>query len=72
MNWDAIGATGEVLGAVGVIVTLLYLSLQVKASTQASRVESKLASSRMYTDFFGEHDREPRTGRHFSQRPSRS
>ena len=51
MNWDAIGAIGEALGAVGVIVTLLYLSLQVKASTLASKVESKLAASRMYTDF---------------------
>ena len=51
INWDAIGAIGEVLGAVGVIVTLLYLSLQVKASTLASNVESKLAATRMYTDF---------------------
>ena len=35
----------------GVIATLLYLSVQVKASNLASRVESKIASSQMYTDF---------------------
>ncbi|MCX2983119.1 hypothetical protein EYC98_19835 [Halieaceae bacterium IMCC14734] len=42
---------GEVAGALGVIITLVYLSLQIRASTLASRVESKLAASGMYTDF---------------------
>ena len=51
MNWEAIGAVGEVAGAMGVICTLLYLAVQVRASTLASRVESKLAATGMYTDF---------------------
>jgi hypothetical protein len=51
MNWEAIGAVGEVAGAIGVIVTLLYLSLQVRASNRASKVEAKLTTSGMYTDF---------------------
>ncbi|MEH6588586.1 MAG: hypothetical protein V7720_18700, partial [Halioglobus sp.] len=51
MNWEAIGAIGEVVGGIGVIVTLLYLALQVRASTVASKVESKLAATRMYSDF---------------------
>ncbi len=51
INWEAIGALGEIIGGAGVIVTLLYLSLQVRASTVASKVESKLAASRMYSDF---------------------
>jgi hypothetical protein len=42
---------GEVAGAMGVICTLLYLAVQVRASTLASRVESKLAATGMYTDF---------------------
>jgi len=50
-NGEAIGAIGEVLRAAGVILALGYSSMQVKASTAASRVESKLAASRMYTDF---------------------
>ena len=35
MNWEAIGALGEVLGAVSVLVTLLYLSRQISASNKA-------------------------------------
>ena len=30
MNWDAVGALAELLGAIGVIVTLLYLAVQVR------------------------------------------
>ena len=51
MNWDAISAIGEAVGAAGVIASLLYLAMQVRASTRASAVEAKLASTRMYTDF---------------------
>jgi hypothetical protein len=37
VNWDAIGAIGEVLGAVGVIITLVYLSVQLRQNTRAMR-----------------------------------
>ncbi len=47
MNWEAFGAIGEVAGAAGVIVTLMYLSSQVRASNRASKVEAKLATSGM-------------------------
>ncbi len=30
MNWEAIGAVGEVGGAIAVVATLLYLALQVR------------------------------------------
>ena len=33
MNWEAIGAVGEVVGAAGVILSLLYLSRQVGQNT---------------------------------------
>lgn len=39
MNWDALGAVGEMIGAVAVVVTLLYVARQihqVNAQTQAS------------------------------------
>lgn len=42
MNWDAIGAISELLGAIGVIASLVYVGTQVKASAKASRIESKL------------------------------
>jgi len=38
MNWDAIGAAGELLGSIGVLVTLIYLVVQVgHAKEQLSR-----------------------------------
>lgn len=51
MNWEALGAIAEGLGAAGVIASLLYLSVQVRAGTRAAAVDAKLASTRMYTDF---------------------
>lgn len=51
MNWDAIGAVAEAVGAAGVIASLLYLAVQVRGSTRASAVESKLQAARMLHDF---------------------
>jgi hypothetical protein len=36
MNWDAIGALGEVVGAVAVVVTLAYLATQVRYAKAAT------------------------------------
>ena len=36
MNWDAIGAIGEIVGATGVIVTLIYLAVQIRQNTSAT------------------------------------
>lgn len=35
MNWEAVGAIAELLAAVGVIVSLLYLAAQIKQNTQS-------------------------------------
>ncbi len=32
MNWDAIGAIAEIVGATAVVVTLYYLAMQVRES----------------------------------------
>jgi len=37
MNWEAIGAIGEVLGAVAVILTLTYLAAQIRQNTRSTR-----------------------------------
>ena len=37
MNWEAIGAVGEVAGAIGVIATLTYLAVQIRLNTKAIR-----------------------------------
>jgi hypothetical protein len=37
MNWDALGAIGEIIGAAGVIVSLLYLAGQVRNNSRQLR-----------------------------------
>lgn len=37
MNWDAIGAVAEMVGAITVVLTLAYLALQIKQSSRAVR-----------------------------------
>jgi len=44
VNWEAIGAIGEVVGAIGVILTLGYLAVQIRANTAALKAEGSRAS----------------------------
>ena len=37
MNWDAVGAIGEIVGAIAVIVTIGYLALQMRRNTRSVR-----------------------------------
>ena len=45
MDWDAIGAIGEIVGALAVGVTLLYLARQTKVSGKATVSASRSASA---------------------------
>jgi len=36
MNWDALGAVGEVVGALAVVLTLGYLAVQIRHSTKSA------------------------------------
>lgn len=40
MDWNAAGAIGEVMGAVAVLVTLLYLAAQVRQTNTMARFET--------------------------------
>ena len=40
MNWEALGAIAESVGAVGVVVTLGYLAFQVRQNTRAIRAQT--------------------------------
>ncbi len=51
MDWNAIGAIGEILGAVAVIATLGYLAVQTRhsvAATQANTRQAILASDQHF------------------------
>ena len=37
MNWEALGAVAELLGAIGVIATLVYLSAQIRHNNDQLR-----------------------------------
>jgi len=43
MNWTALGAVAEILGALGVIVTVAYLAMQIRQNSRL--VASSLADS---------------------------
>ncbi len=38
MNWDAIGAVGEIIGAAAVVISLAYLALQIRTQNRESRI----------------------------------
>jgi len=37
MNWDAIGAIAEAIGALAVVVSIVYLAVQIKSGTKTLR-----------------------------------
>ena len=46
MNWEAIGAMGEILGAIVVVFTIGYLAVQVKHAKAAMADQNRLERSR--------------------------
>ena len=41
MNWEALGAIGEIVGAVAVVVTLGYLAVQIRQNTRSMRTATR-------------------------------
>ena len=41
MNWDAIGAVGEVVGAIAVIASIVYLATQIRSNSEIARSQSQ-------------------------------
>jgi len=50
MNWDAIGAIGEIGGALGVIFSLIYLAFQIKGETRARRADTTHSQSMAFVE----------------------
>jgi hypothetical protein len=51
VNWDALGAIAELLGAIAVLATLAYLSIQIRANTSAVRAESRRSNASQNASF---------------------
>ena len=57
MNWEAIGAIGEIVGAIAVVVSLVYLALQIRTQNKQAKLtaihemsrEHRIASEMMAT-----------------------
>lgn len=45
MNWDAIGAIAETVGAIGVIASLVYLAAQIRQNSRIGRLNAHQAIS---------------------------
>ena len=59
MNWDAIGAIGEVAGAIAVVITLFYLAVQTKRNAAAISSESARAAETAMSEFNRELAKDP-------------
>ena len=58
MNWDAIGAIAELLAAIGVIISLIFVGLQVRKSNEEARTATMQATTdteMMMVQIFAEH-----------------
>lgn len=51
MTWEALGAIGELLGALAVILTLGYLTVQVRQNTKSINVTAKNDIDQQYTAY---------------------
>jgi len=40
MNWEALGAIGEIVGALAVVATLIYLAVQIRVANKQAELES--------------------------------
>ena len=51
MNWEAISAVGEIVGATAVVVTLLYVAVQIRNSTRETQAMGVQAAASMDQEF---------------------
>jgi hypothetical protein len=47
MNWDALGAIAELLGAIAVFLTLAYLAIQVRQNSRALEEQNKFSAAQI-------------------------
>ncbi len=52
MNWDAMGAIGELVGGVAVIASLVYLAVQIRNNTRVSASEAYREGASIWAEVF--------------------
>ena len=52
MDWDAIGAVGEILGAIAVVTTLIYFGRQISQANRISTATGARELQQMYTHVY--------------------
>ena len=50
MNWDALGAIGEIIGAIAVLATLYYLAAQIKMQNRELEKSNKNVTAQLSFD----------------------
>ena len=63
MNWEAIGAVAEFVGAVAVVITLIYLISQLRQNTKALRSSSYGSIHQQEDNFLADMARDPNLAR---------
>jgi len=53
MNWEAIGALGEMIGAGAVVTSLVYLAIQIRGRNSEARTAGMHAVSEGFRDSIG-------------------
>ena len=53
MNWEAIGALGEFIGAGAVVISLIYLAIQIRGQNSEARTAGMHAVSQGFRDGIG-------------------
>jgi len=59
MNWDAIGSVADLLGAAGVIVSLIYLSHQIRTNTKTVKATATQTTYTGWSEFNYELSKHP-------------
>jgi len=63
MNWEALAASGELIGAIATVVTLVYLAVQIRQNTQSVRMAAEMDVSHQFADWCGLVVQDPNLGR---------
>jgi hypothetical protein len=69
MNWEAINAIAQLISAVGVVVSLLYLAVQVHRSTRIAKLAAQDAATTALREVTRPFRGESRSGNALAQRP---